>query len=100
MILPIKLPDVAEVEASEAIDWYEKEEIGLGTKFREAIEAATSLIQKRPLAFPVVHGSHVRKAQIHKFPFTIFFTIQADRILVYSIFHNSRNPMIWRGRLG
>ena len=98
MILPIKLLDVAEIEASEAIDWYENEEFGLGTKFRKSIEAAISSIQKHSVAFPVVHGSHVRNAQVRKFPFTIFFTIRADRILVYSIFHHSRNPIIWRRR--
>jgi plasmid stabilization system protein ParE len=99
MILPIKFLDAAEVEASEAIDWYEERERGLGTAFRESVEAAISFIQKRPLAFPVVHGSNVRQAQVGRFPYTVYFAIQSERILVYSVFHNSRNPMIWHGRI-
>ena len=98
MILPIKLLEVAESEALEAIDWYENQEAGLGTKFRESAETTIASIQKHTRAFPVVHGSRVRSAQVRKFPYTIYFTIQADRILIYSVFHHSRNPMIWHGR--
>lgn len=71
MILSIKFLDAAEVEASEAIEWYEERETGLGTALRESVEAAISSVQENPLAFPVVHGSNVRKAKVQGFPYTI-----------------------------
>lgn len=98
MTRPVRFLDAAEDEATEAIDWYEERQLGLGIAFRKSVEAAVVSIQKRPLSFPVAHGSNVRRARIKRFPFTIFFAIQSDQILVYSVFHNSRNPMIWRGR--
>lgn len=99
MMLAVKLLDEAELEGAEGIDWYERREPRLGIAFRESVETSISSIQNRPLTYPVVHGFAVRAAQVQRFPYTIFFTIQADRILVYSIFHNSRNPMIWRSRI-
>jgi toxin ParE1/3/4 len=99
MTLPIKLLDEAELEAVDAIDWYESRELGLGTALREALEAAMSSVQDHPLAFPVVFGSNIRRAQVNRFHYSIFFTIQTDRILVYSIFHNRRNPIVWQGRV-
>lgn len=100
MILPIKFLEAAEIESSDGIDWYEERKAGLGKEFREAVEAAISTIQKHPFAFPIVHASHLRKARVKKFPYTIFFTIQPNQILVYSVFHTSRNPIVWRGRVG
>lgn len=99
-MLPIKLLDEAELEGGNAIDWYERREPGLGIAFRKSVENLISSIQKRPLTFPVVHRSDVRTAKVKRFPYTIFFAVQTDRILIFSIFHNSRNPMIWRGRIG
>ena len=86
MMLPIKLLDEAEFEGAEAIDWYERQEPGLGIAFRESVETSISSIQSRPLTYPVVHGSDVRAAQVQRFPYTIFFAIQSDRILILSIF--------------
>ena len=99
-MLPIKLLDEAELEGGNAIDWYERREPELGIAFRESVETLMSSIQSKPLAFPVVHRFDVRAGQVKRFPYTIFFAIQTDRILIFSIFHNSRNPMIWRGRIG
>ena len=99
MTLSVKFLEAAEVEASEAIDWYEGRETGLGTAFRETFEVVISFIKKNPLSFPIVHGSTVRRAKVRRFPYVIFFTIQSDRILIYSVFHTSRNPLIWKGRV-
>ncbi len=99
MMLPIEFLDAAEVEASDAIDWYEERETGLGTSFRESLEAAISAIQENPLAFPITFGSIVRRAQTKRFPYSIFFALQQDKILIYSVFHTSQNPIIWQGRI-
>ena len=99
MTLPVKFLNTAEIEASDAIDWYEERETGLGTAFRESVEAAISSIQENPLAFPITHGTIVRRAQVRRFPYSVFFTIQPERILIYSVFHTSQNPIIWQGRI-
>ncbi len=38
MPLPVKFFRAAEIEAAEAIDWYEERESGLGAAFRESVD--------------------------------------------------------------
>lgn len=90
---------IAELEANEAYDWYEEREKGLGERLRHSIKQAIDLIQARPLTFPVVFGSNVRHAVIQDFPYRIVFSVDNDTIVIFAIFHASRNPMIWRGRI-
>lgn len=91
---------VAELEANQAYDWYEEQEEGLGDRLRHSIKQAIDSIVARPLTFPVVFGSNVRHAVIQDFPYRIVFSTNNESIVIFAIFHNSRNPMIWRGRIG
>jgi toxin ParE1/3/4 len=92
------LPD-ADHEANEAVVWYEERVEGLGGRFRESIEYTVLAIMENTLAFPVVEGTRIRRALVEGFPYIVLFTIEEDFVLVISVFHTSRNPMIWRGRL-
>jgi toxin ParE1/3/4 len=99
MISIINFLEAAEIEAAEAIDWYEEKQAGLGTAFRESVESAISSIQANPFAYPIVQGSKVRRALTERFPYSIIYSVETDAILVVSVFHTSRNPIIWRGRV-
>ena len=91
---------VAELEANQAYDWYEEQEEGLGDRMRHSIKRAIDSIVARPLTFPVVFGSNVRHAVIQDFPYRIVFSTNNESIVIFAIFHTSRTPMIWRGRIG
>ena len=93
------LHEAAEEEMSDAVSWYESKEPGLGTRLRQEIEAAIFKIQLRPNAYQLVRGSKVRRILIEKFPYSIFYIAAGDDIFVISVFHTSRNPLIWRGRI-
>lgn len=95
----IELLDAAEFEMADAIGWYEEQEPGLGTAIRETFEKTIATIQANPLAYPIVHGSKVRRALTTRFPYAIVFLVEPDSMLVVAVFHTSRNPMIWRGRV-
>lgn len=89
----------AEREADEAVAWYEKRETGLGAAFRESVEDTILSIQNNPYANPAVHGSKVCRALVDRFPYIVVYSLEADRILIVSVFHTSRNPSTWRGRI-
>ena len=99
MRLDLSLLPIAETEAEGAFDWYEERELSLGSKFRSALKITTDKIENNPYMFPVVQGSKVRRALIDDFPYIVVFSVENDSILVLSIFHTSRNPIIWRGRI-
>lgn len=98
-MLAIKLLDAAESEMADAIAWYEEKETGLGKAFRETIEFTIASIQINPSAYPVVQGSKVRRALTKRFPYSIIFLVEKDLILITSVFHTSRNPLVWQGRI-
>ena len=44
----IEIEERAKIEISEALDWYENEQSGLGVTFIEALQSAFKTIQKSP----------------------------------------------------
>ena len=87
----------ARLEYDEAAGWYETQKSGLGSKFVEEIERALLLACETPQRFTkMIHD--VRCIRVRRFPYSIFFRIRDDRLIVLSVFHARRNPMVWRER--
>ena len=89
-------PD-ARIELDDAADWYEGQRTGLRSDFVLAVD--NDRIKRSPQSFPVVEGTFIRKAIVNRFPYSVFFSFSDEVVLVYAVFHHSRNPMIWRGRI-
>jgi plasmid stabilization system protein ParE len=81
----------------DAQDWYEGEAVGLGQRFLEAIDAVVERMNTNPQQFPVVFKS-VRRALLRRFPYSLFFSIENDTLLVIACFHASRDPAQWQKR--
>ena len=96
----LEIRPVARDEFDDASDWYLRENLVIRDEFIEKVGRDLSSIAARPLAFPIVFGSSIRQAVLQKFPYSIFFTVDDSLIVVLAIFHNSRDPHIWRGRAG
>jgi plasmid stabilization system protein ParE len=95
----VEFRPAARAEFDEAAEWYGIQEPGLRTAFVQAIDETLLRVKDSPQHFPVVHGSNIRRALIRKFPYAVFFEVRNDRIIVLALFHTSRNPMVWRGRI-
>lgn len=81
----------AQEEIAAAFDWYQLQRAGLGTNLTEAIERTLQRIAVHPAIFPNVE-TDVRQAPVAGFPYCIYYCVDAERILVISVFHNLRNP--------
>ena len=91
-------PD-ARKDFDDAADRYESQRQGLRVDFVHAVNVTLANILNAPLFFPIVHGSNVRRALVRRFPYAMLFAVEENRILIYAVFHTSRNPIIWRGRV-
>ena len=87
----------AQIEASEAQDWYEGESVGLGAAFRTGLDHAVQRLTDNPLQFPVVFAD-IRRALLRRFPYALFFRIVDDAVFVMACFHSSRDPTNWQQR--
>jgi len=95
----VEFLDAAEIEATEAVQWYE-DEAGLGADLRDQIEISIERIAQSPNAFPVIYRLDVRRVLTHRFPYSIIYRVKDDdSVLIIAVFHHSRNPIIWKGRI-
>lgn len=96
MIEHIVLPEASE-EVAEAFRWYESRSLGLGRRFVDAVAEVVARACETPLAFPVAqHGT--RSARVFSFPYSVYFAVEGDLLVVYAVFHERRNPAARFGR--
>ncbi|MEZ4753212.1 MAG: type II toxin-antitoxin system RelE/ParE family toxin [Bdellovibrionota bacterium] len=97
MKFTIKLRKEAESEIRDAFEWYESHLVGLGHEFLLSIDESLAILKSEPEIYPLVH-SEIRRALLKKFPFGVFYTINAENIIVLAVFHAKRNPDAWKTR--
>jgi len=64
----------------------------LGREFRVTIEQYFQRIADNPERFPRIRGEVRRAVVLRRFHFVIHFLIEAERIVILSVFHTSREP--------
>lgn len=81
----------AQIEIDEAIFYYEERQNGLGNPFSEQVDLYLEEIQNNPGHYQIKQKNY-REAFIRRFPYVIVFEIIESEVIVYSVFHTSRNP--------
>jgi plasmid stabilization system protein ParE len=88
----------AESELIEAARYYEARTPDLGLAFLLDVEDAVEQILANPGAFQLV-GTEVRHKLLRRFPYSVMYVIEPDRIRVVAIAHQRRRPSYWLHRL-
>ena len=78
--------------------WYEGQRAGLGRDFVQEIDAALNRIAENPVKYQVVHRE-ARRAIVHRFPYGVFFRIEADAIIVFCVIDLRQDPATWKARV-
>ncbi|MEL7240051.1 MAG: type II toxin-antitoxin system RelE/ParE family toxin, partial [Planctomycetota bacterium] len=69
-------------------------------KFLDELQIAVNEIGKNPRAFPPHNFlDGVRSIKLRSLPFRLYFQAAEGGILVYAIYHASREPDAWADRL-
>jgi hypothetical protein len=97
------LPE-AELEAAEAVIWYDDQRLGLGDDFLFELTQALDRIRRGPAELPRLEsysGLHdVRRCLLKKFPYLVIFAYRPDDVAVIAVSHARRRPLYWLDRLG
>jgi len=72
--------------------WYEQKSKGLGEEFLRMFYARAQEIQRNPLLYQTVYNNF-RRCLLRRFPYTIYFNIEDQNIIIYGLFHCARNPI-------
>ena len=75
----------------EAYDWYVLQQQDLGDSFISVLESAFLKISSHPEYYGIVIKKY-RQIKIAHFPYVIIYEIIQDSVVVYAVFHTSKNP--------
>lgn len=95
----IRFTPEADVELTEAREWYSHQRKDLDLEFMQCIDDALSRITRNPFLFPAVYHE-LRRVVVRRFPFAIFYELMSDEIQVIAVFHSRRDPEMWKVRAG
>jgi len=87
----------AQDDIREAARWYEDRESGLGLRFLREIRTSLEHICDNPLRFPIIEED-VRRALLHKFPYSIYFINEPATVATIAVLHQHRRPGEWKSR--
>ncbi|MEX0874706.1 MAG: type II toxin-antitoxin system RelE/ParE family toxin [Actinomycetota bacterium] len=99
MTLRVRFTPEAEADLVEAFTWYEEAQRWLGSQFLDAVEEELSRLADWPEASPAVHAD-VRRALVRRFPYGVFYIVEANEAIVLGVFHARRDPRVWKRRIG
>ena len=92
MVFKIKILPLAENEIDESIEFYESRSKGLGKQFLSYLKSYLKVLKTNPELFEIKKEPGYRELTLVKFLFVIIYEIIENEVIVYSVFHTSRNP--------
>ena len=87
----LSLRQRAELDIDEAYAWYESRQSGLGEIFLRSLDACFARLGREPEIYSVQHGQ-VRRAPLHRFPYSVFYVIRPEHVDVLAVYHSRRRP--------
>jgi plasmid stabilization system protein ParE len=77
--------------AKEAYEWYEEQLESLGNAFLNEVDRCYDKLELRPLLYAKIKRNF-RQIILNTFPYVIVFEVFKNDVIVYAVFHTSRNP--------
>jgi plasmid stabilization system protein ParE len=90
-------PDAGE-EYTRAVEYYAEMMPELGTRFYDEIERLVKEVCRQPDRF-FRFSPPAQRALARKFPYSVVYLDQTDRIWIVAVMHAKRRPGYWRERL-
>ncbi len=94
MIKKIKFAREASNEFLDSVEWYEARSEGLGLRFTDEIDSTIERIKLNPELYPSIVDD-IKRIQVNRFPFSIFYKLEEDTLVILRIFHNKKEPIEW-----
>ena len=88
----------AEEEMTEASVFYESATSGLGADFLDEVQRVVNILREHPELGQSV-GRGLRRALLHRFPFSLIYSLEVDTVVIVAVAHQRRRPGYWRHRM-
>lgn len=91
MVYKLGIKPGAEDDIEVAYNWYEDQKTGLGEEFLAELMGYYKKLENTPSAFGKLKRNY-RQVALKRFPYVIVFEIIKKEVIIYAVFHTSRNP--------
>ena len=88
----------ADEELSEAAKFYEAHSTGLGSDYLNEVQHAIDLVCEFPELGQAVDPG-LRRVVLHRFPFSLIYSVEAESIVIVAVAHQRRRPDYWKTRI-
>lgn len=85
-------------ELSDAIEYYEEQQHGLGLKLKEEVEEVIEWIENNA-ATPRIRDGGFRRVNLKVFPYFIAYITRQETLWILAIAHSHRKPEYWIRRM-
>jgi toxin ParE1/3/4 len=89
-MLPVKRHPLVRADIQSAYDWYEVKQSGLGREFIEDFQQAYQRLRHSPELYSV-RFFNIRRLNLGRFPYGIFYVLKPNQIQVLGVLHASRD---------
>lgn len=84
---------------ADARDYYSEQRPDLAEAFEADFRRVIDFIRAHLDASPVVTEEGARKRPLHRFPFNVYYTVDAGQVRIWAVAHQKRRPHYWHERL-
>ena len=90
----------ARKEARNAATWYRERSPEAARGFTDAVADGVQSIRERPETWPIWQRTVVRRRILRRFPYSIFYVVEHDVVVILAVAHHKRRPGYWLPRSG
>ena len=83
---------------TEASVFYENASPHLGVDFLDDVQRRIDMVRNQPAAGQSLDGD-LKRILLHRFPFSLIYSIDGDVIVIIAVAHHRRQPAYWTNRL-
>ncbi|HEX6096353.1 MAG TPA: type II toxin-antitoxin system RelE/ParE family toxin [Thermoanaerobaculia bacterium] len=87
----------ARVDLEEALAWFRERSPDLPGRFGMEIESIYSSILEHPEMYPLIY-KNFRRALLNRFPYSVFYVIEPQAVLIVGVVHQARDESTWKKR--
>lgn len=99
MAYSVRYNEAATAEIETVIGWYSQPDINKGAEFVRELERTEAHLASHPELYQRIEGA-IRRAVLRRFPYSLFYVIEIDRVLVLACMHHHQKPRSREDLLG
>lgn len=93
----VQLAPGAESDIGDAFVWYRERNALIADAFRAEVFDTIDRIGDAPLA-KSAETTGMRRRVLHRFPYSVFYEVHDNTVMVLAVAHHRRRPDYWRSR--